>query len=233
MAIKKLLGKGLRAVGSRMQKKQQDKLMNPTISKMGSTRTMGTKSSFPRTTLLERRGKSRREMMDDALAAKKTGKGEGPEKKKAIRERQGIEKSKKKLNAMREELAKLRKISTPTAAQRRRIKTLEKAIADFKGAAMGEAKREVKRVAGGAGKGRATAARARANRAQRSRDEKELAGMAKSEKLAAARKKKEAQIKKLEGLMKPKGPKVRRTKKFMEERKEMKRKAAAKMKGKK
>jgi len=233
MAIKKLLGKGLRAVGSRMQKKQQDKLMNPTISKMGSTRTMGTKSSFPRTTLLERKGKSRREMMDDALAAKKTGKGEGPEKKKAIRERQGIEKSKKKLNAMREELAKLRKISTPTAAQRRRIKTLEKAIADFKGAAMGEAKREVKRVAGGAGKGRATAARARANRAQRSRDEKELAGMAKSEKLAAARKKKEAQIKKLEGLMKPKGPKVRRTKKFMEERKEMMRKAAAKMKGKK
>ena len=233
MAIKKLLGKGLRAVGSRMQKKQQDKLMNPTISKMGSTRTMGTKSSFPRTTLLERRGKSRREMMDDALAAKKTGKGEGPEKKKAIRERQGIEKSKKKLNAMREELAKLRKISTPTAAQRRRIKTLEKAIADFKGAAMGEAKREVKRVAGGAGKGRAAAARARANRAQRSRDEKELAGMVKSEKLAAARKKKEAQIKKLEGLMKPKGPKVRRTKKFMEERKEMMRKAAAKMKGKK
>ena len=115
MAIKKLLGKGLRAVGSRMQKKQQDKLMNPTISKMGSTRTMGTKSSFPRTTLLERKGKSRREMMDDALAAKKTGKGEGPEKKKAIRERQGIEKSKKKLNAMREELAKLRKISTPVS----------------------------------------------------------------------------------------------------------------------
>ena len=33
--------------------------------------------------------------------------------------------------------------------------------------------------------------------------------------------------------MKPKGTKVRRTKKFMEERKEMMRKAAAKMKGKK
>jgi hypothetical protein len=225
--LKKIAGKGLRAVGSRMQKKQQDKLMNPAISKMGSTRTMGTKSSFPRTTLLERRGRSRREMMDDALAAKKTGKGEGPEKKKAIRERQKIEMPKKQLTAMRVEYKRLMMIVDKTAAQKKEIARLKRVLDKEDGG------RFTKSILSRAGRGGKAAAKRRADRAQRSRDEKELAGMAKSERLAAARKKKEAQIKKLEGLMKPKGPKVRRTKKFMEERKEMMRKAAAKMKGKK
>ena len=121
--------KNLRAVGSKVQKRQQNERMNTNVGKKGSTKSLGTKPSFPRAELLVRRGKTRREMMDDALANKVTGKGEGPEKKKAIKERQRIEKSKKKLNALRSERDKLIKLGAKrTAAQDRRLKALRKQI---------------------------------------------------------------------------------------------------------
>ena len=231
--LKKLAGKGLRAVGSRMQKKQQDKLMNPTISKMGSTRTMGTKSSFPRTTLLERRGRSRREIMDDALAAKKTGKGEGPEKKKAIRERQKIEMPKKQLTAMRVEYKRLMMIVDKTAAQKKEIARLKRALDKEDGG------RFTKSILSRAGRGGKAAAVKRANRAQRSRDEKELAEMAKTDALAkkrkrAAAKKKKTEEKLFKTLVETRMKKPKRRTKAQKEAGVAKIKSiAAKMKGKK
>ena len=128
MVARTILKRGLRAVGSKVQKKQQNERMNTNVGKKGSTKSMGTKSSFPRADLLVRRGKSAREKIDDSIADKQGSKKPSSERKKAIKETKKIESPKRKLNAIREEIAKLRKITAAkrTPAQEKKLDKLIK-----------------------------------------------------------------------------------------------------------
>jgi len=119
MARSKVL-KSLRAVGSKVQKRQQNEKMNTNVGKKGSTKSMGTKSSFPRSVLLERR---KNKPFNEPYTPMTT------EKKKSVAETNKIEKAKKKLNGLRAERDKLVKLAGKrTAAQDRRLKALRKQI---------------------------------------------------------------------------------------------------------
>ena len=119
MSRKKIL-ETLRAGSSKVQKRQQNEKMNTNVGKKGSTKSMGTKSSFPRSVLLERR---KDKPFNEPYTPMTT------EKKKAVADKNKIEKSKKKLNALRAEKDKLVKLAGKrTAAQDRRLKALRKQI---------------------------------------------------------------------------------------------------------
>ena len=128
--VAKTIGKKIikRAVGSKVQKRQQNERMNTNVGKKGSTKSLGTKPSFPRAELLIRRGKSARDKIDDSIADKQGNKKPSSEKMKAIRERKKIEKDKKRLNAIREMIAVLRKINAAkrTPAQEKQLAKLIK-----------------------------------------------------------------------------------------------------------
>lgn len=128
MVARTILKRGLRPVGSKVQKRQQNERMNTNVGKKGSTKSMGTKSSFPRADLLVRRGKSAREKIDDSIADKQGSKKPSSEKMRNIRERKRIEKDKKRLNAIREMIAVLRKITAAkrTPAQEKKLAKLIK-----------------------------------------------------------------------------------------------------------
>lgn len=127
MAISKGLSKGLRAVGSKMQRKQQEKKMNLDVGKKGSNQRMGTKGSFYRVLSSKKagtvQGKYAKAREDKIMKSGKTSKSS--EQKAAIKERKAIEAPVKELNAVRREIEKLRKISKLTAAQRARLTKLE------------------------------------------------------------------------------------------------------------
>ena len=136
MAITRGVARGLkkgkgRAVGSKMQAKQQEKKMNLDVGNKGSNQRMGTKGSLYRVLSSKKagtvQGKYSKAREDKIMKSGKTSKSS--EQKEAIKERKAIEAPVKELNALRRKRDALANKSKLTDAQR---KTLSKLRAEIR-----------------------------------------------------------------------------------------------------
>jgi len=193
--------KGFRAVGSKMQRKQQEKKMNLDVGKKGSNQRMGTKASFARVLSSKKagtvQGKYSKAREDKIMKSGKTSKSS--EQKEAIKERKAIEAPVKELNALRRKRDALANKSKLTDAQRKTLSKLRAEIRAIENKSNQVGKRagsKKVRVATPSGKGKTVTVGDRAAKdAARSRLNEGVRSDAQKRKLKAQREKKEAQDK--------------------------------------